>query len=475
MPRWRPNRGGKGALSDEDVEKQALLDSAQTSPVQLASSGPALKTSNAMRRVNSEDQLMALMHKGGAKLDARIVRGRKPRVVDNHWVCISKEGHVTKIKADKRGLTKAKEIGVNAREMRMFDPVYEHLHGQTTRILVRENALLFVMEGYKLIITKDEVFVPLSPNVSELIKELESVLKRRSTSVAKLLDPKQFQGSTDDADADEDEEVLPFELTALEVALKMVTDYVKDNVEELDQSAHPALERLLKKVDKSNLETVRNLKNKHSTVTKKVEAVVEELERIMDDDDDMRMMILDDTFFIDIDQQSVTSPRTPSGRRSRDDVWERKNSDSPDPSPQQPPGVTPIRSMGISTTYAAPPAGDDEHKVMVVENLLEFYFAVMDHSFDRLKTLEEIIENTEEMVNIELDTSRNRLIQLEILLTGSTFAFTIYAVVAGILGENLVLPESITNQFLLVNMVTLGICFAVMIGLYTWCKYENLV
>ena len=34
--------------------------------------------------------------------------------------------------------------------------------------------------------------------------------------------------------------------------------------------------------------------------------------------------------------------------------------------------------------------------------------------------------NTEEMINIELDTARNRLIKLEIMLTGCTFTFTIY-------------------------------------------------
>lgn len=43
--------------------------------------------------------------------------------------------------------SKAKELGVSTRELRMFDQVYGHFHNNTTRILVRENALLFVMEG----------------------------------------------------------------------------------------------------------------------------------------------------------------------------------------------------------------------------------------------------------------------------------------------------------------------------------------
>ena len=91
------------------------------------------------------------------------------------------------------------------------------------------------------------------------------------------------------------------------------------------------------------------------------------------------------------------------------------------------------------------------------------------------KTLEEIIDNTEEMINIELDTARNRLIKLEILLTGSTFTFTIYAVVAGVLGENLDLPQWMIAKFWIVNLVTVLFCSVLMCGLYTWCRYENLL
>ena len=72
---------------------------------------------------------------------------------------------------------------MTTRELRMFDSSLSHIHNNSTRILVRENALLFVMDGYRLIITKDEVFIPLfglpPDTLSDLIKELEFVLKRR--------------------------------------------------------------------------------------------------------------------------------------------------------------------------------------------------------------------------------------------------------------------------------------------------------
>merc|ERR1712157_390899 len=116
------------------------------------------------------------------------IRHKKPP--STHWVSIDSEGICHKVTADKRAITKAKELGVTTRELRMFDQIYGHVHGRSTRILVRENALLFVMEGYRLIITKDEVFIPLfglpAETLSDLVKELEYVLTRRSNIIKRI-------------------------------------------------------------------------------------------------------------------------------------------------------------------------------------------------------------------------------------------------------------------------------------------------
>ncbi len=45
----------------------------------------------------------------------------------------------------------------------------------------------------------------------------------------------------------------------------------------------------------------------------------------------------------------------------------------------------------------------------------------------------EFIKDTEEYINIELDSSRNRLIRLEIVLTAGTFGVAIFSLVAGAL------------------------------------------
>lgn len=43
----------------------------------------------------------------------------------------------------------------------------------------------------------------------------------------------------------------------------------------------------------------------------------------------------------------------------------------------------------------------------------------------------EYIQDTEEYINIELDSSRNRLIRLELIINTASFSIALYGVVAG--------------------------------------------
>jgi hypothetical protein len=43
----------------------------------------------------------------------------------------------------------------------------------------------------------------------------------------------------------------------------------------------------------------------------------------------------------------------------------------------------------------------------------------------------EYVEDTEEYINIELDSSRNRLIKLEVVLTAGTFSLAVFTLVGG--------------------------------------------
>lgn len=81
-----------------------------------------------------------------------------------------------------------------------------------------------------------------------------------------------------------------------------------------------------------------------------------------------------------------------------------------------------------------------------------------DRARNRLESLGNHITDVEAFVNIDMDAVRNRMIKWEIVLTTASFVTGIYAVVAGILGENLPLaPHSMINEggYILVN---LGMC-----------------
>lgn len=75
--------------------------------------------------------------------------------------------------------------------------------------------------------------------------------------------------------------------------------------------------------------------------------------------------------------------------------------------------------------------GDESESHEAVENLLESYFMQIDSAYDRLEAIGEYIEDTEEYINIELDSSRNRLLRLEIVLTAGTFGIAMFGLVAG--------------------------------------------
>lgn len=75
------------------------------------------------------------------------------------------------------------------------------------------------------------------------------------------------------------------------------------------------------------------------------------------------------------------------------------------------------------------------------------------------------------------DSVRNRLIKLEIVLTAATFALGIYAVVAGVLGENVpIWPIWITKSttgYLFVNIGMTLFTLSVFALVMLYCKLKR--
>lgn len=71
-----------------------------------------------------------------------------------------------------------------------------------------------------------------------------------------------------------------------------------------------------------------------------------------------------------------------------------------------------------------------------LEMLLEAYFVFIDNTLNKLLSLKEYIDDTEDLINIKLGNVQNQLIQFELLLTAATFVATIFAAVTGVFGMN---------------------------------------
>lgn len=83
----------------------------------------------------------------------------------------------------------------------------------------------------------------------------------------------------------------------------------------------------------------------------------------------------------------------------------------------------------------------DEAEVAEVEMLLEAYDMHLEHSLSRLQTLDEYIQDTEDLINTGLDQKRNELITIDILLTSNNVALGLMTTISAIMAMNLVPVE----------------------------------
>lgn len=118
----------------------------------------------------------------------------------------------------------------------------------------------------------------------------------------------------------------------------------------------------------------------------------------------------------------------------------------------------------------------DDEDLQEVEMLLEAYFMQLDNTLNRLQTLCEYIDDTEDYINIEQDKHRNKLLQLEILMSAGTFTLAFVAVISGIFGMNLKNGNEDNNtSFILVSTLSclgaVGIFFLLIIV----CRWKGLM
>ena len=103
--------------------------------------------------------------------------------------------------------------------------------------------------------------------------------------------------------------------------------------------------------------------------------------------------------------------------------------------------------------------GDDDasHDLMDVENLLESFFMHLDSTLHSLVQLGELVEDTEDLVNLSLDYARNKLIRFDIVITCGAFSLALFSAVASMLGENLPIPSVVAESNISFGLVNVGV------------------
>lgn len=382
------------------------------------------------------------------------------------WIRVDSSGNSQVIEVDK--FTMMRRCDLPARDLRLLDPLFVY----PSTILGREKAIVVNLEQIRCIITADEVLLlnSLDSYVLQYVVELQRRLTTSGVgevwqSDGSDLNRRRGSRNFDNVFGSPSPDYLPFEFRALEVALEAACTFLDSQAAELEIEAYPLLDELTSKISTLNLERVRRLKSRLVALTRRVQKVRDEIEQLMDDDGDMAEMYLTEkkrrmetSFYGD---QSLMGYRSTDGASISAPV-------SPVSSPPEARKLEKSLSIARSRHESMRSSESVTDSIEELEMLLEAYFVVIDSTLNKLTSLKEYIDDTEDFINIQLDNVRNQLIQFELLLTTATFVVAIFGVVAGIFGMNF--PIALfddSGAFKWVLAIT-GVTGAIIFSAFVW-------
>ncbi|KAL6560699.1 Magnesium transporter MRS2-4 [Orobanche gracilis] len=373
------------------------------------------------------------------------------------WMRMDRLGQSELIECDKSVIIK--RVSIPARDLRILGPIFSH----SSSILAREKAMIVNLEFISAIVTAEEVLLldPLRQEVLPFVDQLRRQLPQKSAARC-VVDQTAHQDNEvhsptagqwlpvpEAAEGVQDE--LPFEFQVLEMALEVVCTYLDSNVAELERVAYPALDELAISVSTKNLERVRSLKSNLTRLLARVQKVRDEIEHLLDDNEDMGQLYLTRKW---IQNQQTETPTSNSIL------------------------LAPAHFRRLSSARSGSSVSN-YHNVDDVEDLemmLEAYFMQLDGIRNKILSVREYIDDTEDYVNIQLDNQRNELIQLQLTMTIATFAISVETALAGIFGMNIrcALYE-INGIFGHVVGIMTAICVVLFILVMAYARWKKLI
>ncbi|KAK0580417.1 hypothetical protein LWI29_001725 [Acer saccharum] len=323
---------------------------------------------------------------------------KKNTAVSRSWILLDHNGQSKLLDVDKYVVMRRFQI--HARDLRILDPMFSY----PSTILGREKVIVLNLE----VLLRD----PMDDNVIPIVEQLQRRLAPDNL-ITEGQEEDEEEHSRVRNDVDNDVE-FPFEFRALEVALEAICSYLDARTRELETDAYPALEELISKISCRNLDRVRKLKSTMTRLTNRVQKVRDELEQLLDDDDDMADLYL---------SRKLTVASLPVS-----------GSSAPDWFPNSP---TIGSKISRASRASAAAATQEDNDVEELEMLLEAYYTQIDGTLNKLITLREYVDDTEDYINLQLDKHRNQLIQLELILSSGTVCVNAYSLVTAIFGMNI--------------------------------------
>lgn len=377
------------------------------------------------------------------------------------WMRFDKFGQSELIECDKS--TIIKRVSIPARDLRILGPVFSH----SSNILAREKAMVVNLEFIKAIVTAEEVLLldPLRQEVLPFVDQLRQQIPQKT--------PSKIQGGVQTAVQDSEKHFstggqwlpvpetveglqceLPFEFQVLEIALEVVCTYLDSSVADLERDAYPVLDELARNVSTINLEDVRSLKSNLTRLLARVQKVRDEIEHLLDDNEDMAHLYLTRRWLQSQQSEALIGAAASNSIVSAGPDLRHLNSN---------------RSASLmSSNYV------DDHDVEDLEMLLEAYFMQLDGTRNKILSVREYIDDTEDYVNIQLDNQRNELIQLQLTLTIASFAIAVATMVAGAFGMNIPCQlyhiDGVFSTFVGVLIAACVLLFLLVLGYARWKK-----
>ncbi|KAK1420573.1 hypothetical protein QVD17_22279 [Tagetes erecta] len=436
---------------------------------------------------------MSVLHSSTYAVTQLNSGGRKKTTGVRSWLVLDSMGRAQTIEVGKHSIMR--HTGLSARDLRILDPILAY----PSTVLGRERAIVVNLENIKAIITSQEVLLLNSkdPSVAPFVDHLKRHVSRHHQPDLHLYDPDEPQPREDSPpekiksagncsfDKRNGPKLLPFEFISLEACLEATCTSLDNEAKTLDQEAYLALDKLTSKISTLNLDRVRQLKSRLVAITGRVQKVRDELEQLLDDDRDMAEMYLTRKLEQQLDNSSPCS--SSSFMNKEDDKRFLKESLMPVVSPddtsfeiQQ----VDSQSEGAANTHSG--TTQNMHlNVVELEMLIEAYFVQIDGTLNKLSTLREYVEDTEDYINIMLDEKQNQLLQMGVMLTTATLVVSSFVVIAGVFGMNIHIDlfkkdtvrdkEVGMHKFLwIVGSGTTSSIFIYVMAIF-WCKKKRLL